>query len=155
MRDVKSSESRRYQVKIWFYWSAILFAVAMSLVFLSVVVSPESWTFGTSITRFGRRVAPVLLVGAVGVTVFLIALLRRGPVRVDGVGIFNPFAKRRDRLVAWSEVADIRTQRGGKNLEILTVSGRRSVVTLDLLKSPDRFEQEILAAWRERQANEL
>lgn len=141
---------RSYPAKTGHQLRLIAFSLLGALVFLSIMIWPEWWTFGTSMGRLGRRLAPVLLLISLSLMIYSVTQVFRGPVRVDNVGIFNPFAKRIDRVVGWSQVADIR--RRGKNLEVVKTSDRRSVFYLELMREPDIFVEDLMAIWRERQA---
>lgn len=153
MGTVEPPHDKSYPLKAWAFWPQLVFAAILSVVFLSVIVSPESWSFGTAFTRSGRRLAPVLLVGGLFVIGQIVAIRLRGPVRIDSDGVFNPFARRKDRWVPWSEVVGIRNRRDGKSLELTKALGRRSVILLEMVREPKRLEKDLRARWDGRQTS--
>jgi hypothetical protein len=142
------ADSSIYRVKLKNPIVTLMIGLAIAALGTGNVLLPDALEAGTGIARTGKRLAPLMIPVGSGMAGQSIVRLRRGALKVDGVGIHSPFHLSVARgTVQWSDVEAIElvgalygTHRG---LRIRAKVGSGIVIPIDLLEGGVQLEENL------------
>lgn len=142
------TDSSTYRIKLVNPLVVLMIGLAIAAVSTVNVFFPDALHAGTGIARTAKRLAPLFIPGGLAMAAQSIVRLRRGSLRVDGVGIHSPFHLTLARgTVRWSDVVSIEPARAlygnSRGVRVRVKQGPGIAIPSDLLENGEQLEEDL------------